>query len=48
MSSAYSPPFPSPLFSISLVSNLLNQNVVGGKLLSTADENGEKRALYIF
>jgi len=30
------------------VSNLLNQNGVGEELMSTTDENGEKRTLYIF
>jgi len=47
MSSTYSPPFPSPLFSISFlhnkVSNLLNQNGVREKPMSTTDENGEKK-----
>jgi len=52
MSSAY-----SPLFSFSFifhfvlynkVSHLLNQNDVGETPLSTTNENGEKRTLYIF
>jgi len=30
------------------VANLLNQNGVREKPLSTTDENGEKRTLYIF
>jgi len=48
---AFSPPFPSPLSSISLniiVSNLLNQNSVGEELLSTTDENKEKGPLIYF
>jgi len=52
MSSTYSPPFPSLLFSISFyikkVSNLLTQNGVREKPLSTTDENGEKMTLNIF
>jgi len=52
MSLTYSPPFPSPLFSIFVlhnkVSNLLSQNGAREKPMSTTDENGEKVTLYIF
>jgi len=51
MYTAYSPPFPSPSSTISFniikVSNLLNENIVEEKLLSTTDECREKDPLYI-
>jgi len=49
---AYSPPFPYPLssFSFNIIKCQIykNQNSVEEKLLSSTDENREKRTLYIF